>query len=102
MQAPAVPAWKEFTAPDGRKYYYNKGTKESKWTLPDEMKAAAAAATATSKAPPVVQVVKAEPKPEVVEVKPEAKTEPKADPTGKHMYATKVCRARPKALLPCA
>lgn len=33
-------AWKEFTAPDGRKYYYNRITKESKWTLPDEMKAA--------------------------------------------------------------
>lgn len=32
--------WKEFTAPDGRKYYYNKVTKESRWTMPEEMKGA--------------------------------------------------------------
>lgn len=30
--------WKEFTAPDGRKYYYNKITKESRWSMPDELK----------------------------------------------------------------
>ena len=59
---------------------------------------AAAAVTATAAgaaavmAPPVVQVVKAEPKLEVVEEKPEVKAEPKVDPTGKHMYATKVRR----------
>lgn len=35
--------WKEYTAPDGRKYYYNKTTKESRWTMPDEMKAGAEA-----------------------------------------------------------
>lgn len=38
--------WKEFTAPDGRKYYYNKVTKESKWTVPDELKQAREAAAA--------------------------------------------------------
>ena len=30
--------WKEFTAPDGRKYYYNSATKVSSWTMPDELK----------------------------------------------------------------
>lgn len=30
--------WKEFTAPDGRKYYYNSSTKVSSWTMPDELK----------------------------------------------------------------
>ena len=30
--------WKEFTAPDGRKYYYNAATKVSSWTMPDELK----------------------------------------------------------------
>lgn len=100
FQTPPAIDWKEFTAPDGRKYYYNKATKESKWTLPDEMKAAAAATAAATGAPAtavlapsVVQVVKAEPKLEVVEEKPEVKAQPKVDPTGKHMYATKVRRA---------
>jgi hypothetical protein len=37
-------AWKQYTAPDGRPYFYNKITKESKWVQPEEMKAAAAAA----------------------------------------------------------
>lgn len=36
----AASAWKEHTAPDGRKYYHNRVTKESRWTMPDEMKAA--------------------------------------------------------------
>lgn len=43
--------WKEFTAPDGRKYYYNKTTKESRWTMPDEMKPAAAVAATPATAP---------------------------------------------------
>ena len=49
--------WKEFTSPDGRKYYHNRKTKESKWTMPEEMKkaqeekaAAAAAAPAAAAA----------------------------------------------------
>lgn len=48
--ATAVPStdWKEFTAPNGRKYYYNKTTKQSVWTMPEEMKAALAAAAAAS------------------------------------------------------
>lgn len=37
-------AWKQYTAPDGRPYFYNKISKESKWVMPDEMKQAAAAA----------------------------------------------------------
>jgi len=42
--------WKEFTAPDGRKYYHNRKTKESKWHMPDELRdfqAAKAAAAAS-------------------------------------------------------
>ncbi|KAK9795587.1 hypothetical protein WJX73_010842 [Symbiochloris irregularis] len=65
----AASGWKEFTAPDGRKYYHNKATGESKWTLPDDLKAAAAAAAARASAaggaaanaqPPSIQVVKLE------------------------------------------
>ncbi len=45
--------WKEFTAPSGRKYYYNKSTKESRWTMPDELRAVMAAPPAQSgTAPP--------------------------------------------------
>ncbi|KAI5391628.1 Pre-mRNA-processing protein 40A [Lathyrus oleraceus] len=32
--------WKEFTATDGRKYYFNKITQESTWTIPEELKLA--------------------------------------------------------------
>ena len=40
--------WKEFTAPSGRKYYHNKATGESKWTLPDALKAAGSTASAAA------------------------------------------------------
>lgn len=51
-QKPADTAsdWKEFTSPDGRKYYHNRKTKESKWTMPDDMKRAQAAAAAAAAA----------------------------------------------------
>ncbi|GBF88168.1 hypothetical protein Rsub_00880 [Raphidocelis subcapitata] len=39
-------AWREHSAPDGRKYYHNRLTKESRWVMPEEMKAARAAAEA--------------------------------------------------------
>lgn len=39
-RADASTPWKEFTTADGRKYYYNKITKLSKWTMPDEMQQA--------------------------------------------------------------
>ena len=50
---PAKPAseWKEFTAPDGRKYYHNKATGESKWHNPDTKPAAALAPAAAGAAP---------------------------------------------------
>ena len=35
---PVVSEWKEYTSPDGRKYYYNKTTRESRWTKPDASK----------------------------------------------------------------
>jgi hypothetical protein len=34
------PYWTEHLAPDGRTYYYNTLTSESKWEKPDEMKMA--------------------------------------------------------------
>jgi hypothetical protein len=37
-------AWKEFTAPDGRKYFYNRVTKVSSWTVPEELSRAREAA----------------------------------------------------------
>ena len=51
-QKPADTAsdWKEFTSPDGRKYYHNRKTKESKWVMPEEMKRAQAAAAAAATA----------------------------------------------------
>ena len=33
----AKPVWTEHKAPDGRTYYYNAQTKESKWEKPAEM-----------------------------------------------------------------
>lgn len=41
--AAVAAAWKEHTAPDGRKYYHNRLTKESRWQMPEEYKAAKAA-----------------------------------------------------------
>ncbi|KAF9588532.1 hypothetical protein IFM89_013026 [Coptis chinensis] len=37
-RADASTDWKEVTSPDGRRYYYNKVARQSKWSLPDEMK----------------------------------------------------------------
>merc|ERR1712202_110101 len=34
----SVGDWTEHSAPDGRKYYYNNKTKQSKWDKPDEFK----------------------------------------------------------------
>lgn len=56
-RADASTSWKEYTAKDGRKYYYNKDTKESKWTVPEELAKARAAAQAAAKPQPVVQAV---------------------------------------------
>nr|GEW53715.1 pre-mRNA-processing protein 40A-like isoform X1 [Tanacetum cinerariifolium] len=39
-RADATTNWKEYKAPDGRKYYYNKVTEQSKWRIPDELKLA--------------------------------------------------------------
>ncbi|GKV10405.1 hypothetical protein SLEP1_g21773 [Rubroshorea leprosula] len=39
-RADASTVWKEFTTPEGRKYYYNKITKQSKWTIPEDLKLA--------------------------------------------------------------
>ncbi|KAL8165977.1 hypothetical protein V2J09_007476, partial [Rumex salicifolius] len=39
-RADASTVWKEFTTPEGKKYYYNKLSKESKWTIPEELKLA--------------------------------------------------------------
>lgn len=54
--------WKEFTAPDGRKYYYNRVTKQSKWQIPEELKQAQA----------MVSVSKGASKPSSVQVKRES------------------------------
>ncbi|KAJ4824336.1 hypothetical protein Tsubulata_004299 [Turnera subulata] len=40
QRADATTDWKEFTSPDGRKYFYNKVTKQSKWEIPAELKLA--------------------------------------------------------------
>ncbi|KFM23843.1 Pre-mRNA-processing factor 40-like protein A [Auxenochlorella protothecoides] len=50
--APSGPgsAWTEHTAPDGRKYYYNAGTKQSVWTKPVELQTPEAALKAVEAA----------------------------------------------------
>ncbi|WMV55285.1 hypothetical protein MTR67_048670 [Solanum verrucosum] len=40
IRADASTDWREFTSPAGRKYYYNKVTRKSKWKMPDEVKLA--------------------------------------------------------------
>lgn len=47
-QAQVLADWKEFQAPDGRKYYHNKTTKESRWQMPEEFRLAQAAAAAAA------------------------------------------------------
>ncbi|DBB01103.1 TPA: hypothetical protein ACH3X1_000995 [Trebouxia sp. C0004] len=42
--APVQDSWTEHTAPDGRKYYYNKALKQSSWEKPPALVAAQAAA----------------------------------------------------------
>ncbi|OMO63416.1 hypothetical protein COLO4_32485 [Corchorus olitorius] len=39
-RADASTNWKEFTSPDGRKYYHNKVTNQSTWSIPEELKLA--------------------------------------------------------------
>ena len=38
MEPEADKLWTEHKAPDGRTYYYNSITKESRWEKPDELK----------------------------------------------------------------
>lgn len=49
--APLAPGWTEHTAPDGRKYYHNKGTGKSAWVRP--VAEAAPAPAAAPKPEPV-------------------------------------------------
>ncbi|RZB68211.1 Pre-mRNA-processing protein 40A isoform F [Glycine soja] len=39
-RADASTVWKEFTSSEGRKYYYNKVTQQSTWSIPEELKLA--------------------------------------------------------------
>lgn len=43
--------WKEHTNADGRKYYFNRITKMSTWTLPEDFEAAKEAQAAEGAAP---------------------------------------------------
>uniref|UniRef100_A0ACD5ZC63 Uncharacterized protein n=1 Tax=Avena sativa TaxID=4498 RepID=A0ACD5ZC63_AVESA len=52
LRADASTEWKEFTTAEGRKYYYNKVTKQSKWAIPDELKIARELAEMTSNQQP--------------------------------------------------
>ena len=38
MKSEAENPWTEHKAPDGRSYYYNSKTKESRWEKPEEFK----------------------------------------------------------------
>uniref|UniRef100_A0A453HET8 WW domain-containing protein n=1 Tax=Aegilops tauschii subsp. strangulata TaxID=200361 RepID=A0A453HET8_AEGTS len=39
-RADATTAWNEYTTDEGRKYYHNRVTKKSQWTIPEELKIA--------------------------------------------------------------
>ena len=43
-RADATTRWKEAVAPDGRAYFHNLDTKETRWTVPDAVRAAREAA----------------------------------------------------------
>lgn len=51
--------WKEYQSADGKKYYYNRLTRESKWYLPDTKSKSSASghAQGVSGAKPAVQVL---------------------------------------------
>ncbi|KAL0454317.1 UNVERIFIED_CONTAM: Pre-processing protein 40A [Sesamum latifolium] len=40
LRADASTDWREITTPEGRRFYFNKVTKQSKWAIPDEVKGA--------------------------------------------------------------
>ncbi|KZV23368.1 pre-mRNA-processing protein 40A-like [Dorcoceras hygrometricum] len=48
QRADASTDWREFTSPDGIKFYFNKVTRKSKWEIPDEVKLARERATVIS------------------------------------------------------
>ncbi|KAL0348295.1 UNVERIFIED_CONTAM: hypothetical protein Sangu_1057300 [Sesamum angustifolium] len=47
-RADASTDWREVTTPEGRRFYFNKVTKQSKWAIPDEVKLARERANMTS------------------------------------------------------
>jgi len=49
----AVTPWQEFTTPEGKPYYFNSVTKETRWEKPAELGGAAAAAASSSTAGPL-------------------------------------------------
>ncbi|KAL2231516.1 UNVERIFIED_CONTAM: Pre-mRNA-processing protein 40A [Sesamum indicum] len=48
LRADASTDWREITTPEGRRFYFNKVTKQSKWAIPDEVKLARERANMTS------------------------------------------------------
>uniref|UniRef100_A0A453MT67 WW domain-containing protein n=1 Tax=Aegilops tauschii subsp. strangulata TaxID=200361 RepID=A0A453MT67_AEGTS len=56
QRADASTEWKEFTTAEGRKYYYNKVTKQSKWSIPDELRIARELAEKTSNQQPAREI----------------------------------------------
>lgn len=65
-RADAMTNWKEFISPEGKKYYYNKLTRQSRWEMPEELKKAREVSASMRNRPqnqnPTVQVVKLETK----------------------------------------
>jgi hypothetical protein len=54
-KAEAVSGWREYTGPDGRKYYYHAASKASEWAMPEALRRAREATGETSCLPPPSQ-----------------------------------------------
>ena len=61
-RADASTRWKEHRAPDGRVYYYHQDTRETRWTLPDDLRMAREAAALAQSAIAAAAAARSAPK----------------------------------------
>jgi pre-mRNA-processing factor 40 len=61
-RADASTRWKEHRAPDGRVYYYHQDTRETRWSLPDDLRMAREAAALAQSAIAAAAAARSAPK----------------------------------------